>query len=259
MDLVVVNHNTRDKLQRLLDTLHADDDGGWNLYIVDNGSTDGSVDWLLRETKPYRIQMMKFNDNIGFSAAVNDLVSRTRSPLVGILNGDVWLSSSDVKQITKAFDDSEIAILGPKQRDEKGYIRHGGIIGTNESPKLRGWGEHDPDDVKYKDRIECVSVSGSAYFIRRSVWDNLTNCPRYRDLYPSAVGAFLSTPHYYEETWCSYHAREHGYKIFYDGSISIGHSWHASSEVGSTTDANYARTSRALFRQACGHHGIKCD
>jgi hypothetical protein len=120
----------------------------------------------------------------------------------------------------------------------------------------------DPNDTLFKDRVECVTVSGSAYFIRREVWNTLTCNSKYRKLYPNAIGAFLPTPHYYEETWCSYFARHLGYNVIYDGSVSIGHSWHASSpkpgEGYSIADAQF-KTSQSIFRGACDYMGIERD
>ena len=72
----------------------------------------------------------------------------------------------------------------------------------------------------------------------------------------------LPTPHYYEETWCSYLARHRGYNVVYDGSVSIGHSWHASSpkpgEGYSHADAQF-KVSQSIFRNACDQLGIERD
>lgn len=270
IDLCVVNHNTRPQLQRFLDTLHSDavsPNGAltknWNLYITDNDSTDDFVSWIRENEDNYAIDRLFLRKNIGYSAAVNMMASRSRADIIGILNGDVWMTTDDCRNIQKIFNDNpEIDILGPKQRDENGFITHAGIVGTNTQPKHRGWREHDPNDVLYKDRIECVTVSGSAYFIKRSVWNSLTTNEKYSQIYPNAIGAFLPTPHYYEETWCSYFARHLGYKVFYDGSVSIGHSWHASTPKpgeGVSHADRYFPISREIFRKACDHIGIERD
>lgn len=273
IDLCVVNYNSKKQLARLLDTLHSDVNGPsgalrntWTLSIADNGSSDGSWEWLEEEAvngQNYLIDSAYENDNIGYSAACNMMAKHSDSEIIGLLNADVWMTTEDVKNIQKIFDDNEdIHILGPKQRDENARIRHAGIIGTNKAPKHRGWNEYDPDDTLYRDRVECVTISGSAYFIRRYVWDHLTYYPKYRELYPNSIGAFLPTPHYYEETWCSYFARHLGYNVIYDGSVSIGHSWHASSpkpgEGYSHADAQFP-ISREIFRKACDHMGIERD
>lgn len=266
VDLCVVHYNTTPLLSRLLDSLHSDIEEFpkvWTLSIADNDSQDEFVDWMRSNQHKYQIDNLYLNRNIGYSAACNRMAAKTNSEIVCLLNADVWLTSQDVYDIYQIFlNNPEIAILGPKQRDEHGYITHAGIIGTNTAPKHRGWRELDLDDSLYRDRLECVTISGSAYFVRRSVWNHAMNHHKYRELFPDAVGAFLPTPHYFEETWLSYFARHLGYKVFYDGSVSIGHSWHASSprpgKGFSEADSMFG-VSREIFRKACDHIGIERD
>jgi GT2 family glycosyltransferase len=205
IDLCVVSYNTKPLLKRFLNTLYKGDHSTkiYDLLIADNGSTDGSAQWLDANKKllsdTYAIML---NENIGYSAACNQLAAMGTGDIIGLLNADVWLTVQDVRSIQKSFDDHpEQAIMGPKQRDENGYVRHGGIIGTNTKPQHRGWNDYDPKDLKYRDRIECVSISGSAYFIRREVWEALTECSVYKEAVMKqnneVTGAFLPTPHYY--------------------------------------------------------------
>jgi len=266
IDLCVINYNTKNLLKRFLDTLHSDIDSCnkmWKLHIADNGSTDDTLSWFSSNYQNYFIDSFYKNENIGYSGAANQMAKNTDSEIIAILNADIWMNSSDVEKIYNIFlENKDIHILGPKQRDENGHITHAGIIGTGSQPKMRGWLDYDPEDILYKDRINCVTVSGAAFFVRRSVWNAMTYNLEYRKLYPNAIGAFLPTPHYYEETWCAYFARHLGYNVVYDGSVSIGHSWHASSpkpnEGFSHADAMFP-VSREMFRKACDHFGIERD
>lgn len=259
IDLCVINYNTKDKLERLVSSLTAEGykDCLFNLLIADNGSTDGSVDWL-KESPPGFARTM-LNENVGYSAACNQLAYHGSGDIIGLLNADVWFNEDDILAIQKSFDDNPSqAIMGPKQRDEAGYITHAGIFGPNTAPKHRGWKQYDPEDKLFRDRQQACTVSGSAYFVRRSVWEEMTNHSDYQKVAPGATGAFLPTPHYYEETWCSYFARHLGYEVWYDGTISIGHSWHASSKIGGHADG-YFKMSQKIFRQACDTLGIERD
>ena len=262
IDLCVINYNTRPLLNRFLDCLHNDlhvNEKVWNLYIADNGSQDDSAHWMKYNFERYKINKFYMNDNIGYSGACNQLAAIGSSDIIGLLNADIWMTSEALVRAQKIFDDNpDIHILGPKQRDENGLITHAGIVGTNTAPTHRGWRQSDFNDELYKDRVPCVTVSGSAYFIRREVWNTLTNHPKYQEMYPGATGAFLPTPHYYEETWCSYFARHLGYNVVYDGSVSIGHSWHKSSPVGGEADSKF-KESQGIFRKACDYIGIERD
>lgn len=270
IDLCIVHYNTRPMLQRFLDTLHGDinDPNGalrknWNLHITDNDSSDDFIPWIRQYGESYSIDNLFLKQNVGYSYACNYMASKSNSEIIGLLNADVWMSTEDCIKIENIFKENpEIHILGPKQRDENGLITHAGIVGTNTAPRHRGWREHDPNDLLYRDRIECVTISGSAYFIRREVWDAMTNNQKYKEMYPDSIGAFLPTPHYYEETWCSYFARYLGYNVFYDGSVSIGHSWHASSPKpgeGISHADRYFPISQEIFRKSCDYFGIERD
>ncbi|HJS83560.1 MAG TPA: glycosyltransferase [Nitrososphaera sp.] len=266
IDLCVVNFQTKDKLERLLEVLHQDlktYDPPWNLYIAENGSTDGSADFLAEEEWRYSIKHIDFNDNIGYANACNKLASYGSAPILGLLNADVWMTTGDVNRIARAFADPDVAILGPKQRNEYGEITHAGIFGTLTKPAHRGWREPDPLDEKYRDHLEAITVSGSAYFVRRSIWELLTICPTYTQWHAEIYqdkpeGAFLPTEHYYEESWTSWHAHAHNLKVYYHGYVSIGHTWHASHEIGSPQDQLF-RKSQAIFRSACDYHNIPRD
>lgn len=262
IDLCVVNYNTRPLLNRFLDCLHNDlhaNEKVWKLYIADNGSKDDSAEWVKYNFERYKINKFYINENVGYSSACNQLASVGTSDIICLLNADVWITSESLSMVQKIFNENpDIHIMGPKQRDENGLITHAGIMGTNTSPAHRGWRQSDFNDELYRDRVSCVTVSGSAYFIRREVWNALTNHPAYQEMYPGAIGAFLPTPHYYEETWCSYFARHLGYNVVYDGSVSIGHSWHKSSTVGGEADSKF-KVSQAIFRKACDYIGIERD
>lgn len=259
LDICCVNFNTADKLKRFLETVNQSNPSLWNLYVADNGSTDGSIELLKENLYTYNIEQGYFNENIGFANACNQLASLGNADIIGLFNADVWLMPNHVDYILKSFaDNPNMAIMGPKQRNEQGQVVHAGIFGSHTKPRHRGWRSFDPHDQLYRDYNRCLTVSGSAYFIRRSVWDALTNCEIYQKGY-GANGAFLPTPHYYEETYCSVHALSHGYEVWYDGRFpSLGHSWHASSEVGGETDAQFG-ISQMIFRSACDMHSIPHD
>lgn len=262
VDLVIVNYNTQTLLKRLLDTLCSSNTDCFKLYIADNGSSDGSGDFLTDYRDLYKPEAIVLNDNIGYSRAVNHLASLGSGPYIGVLNADVWLDGKAVQAIKHSFEaHPEQAIMGPKQMDENHIIRFGGIFWGKGPHKLvhRGWNELDYSDVLYHDRVECATVSGSAYFVRRSVWDEMAHCPDFKRSCPEAEGAFLVTKHYFEETYLSMHAAHHGHKIFYDGTVpTIGHTWNASTpgeNRGKLT--NYMVESREIYKKACAEHGIR--
>lgn len=255
IDVVVVNYHTEDDLQRFLDSF--DRYGpvdGCTLTVVDV-DVPPSERWMgdFTYVQGRRIGMA---GNVGYSGACNFGAALNTGDVIALFNADVRLASPAC--IEGIADDMMASpswgIVGPRQVNSKGQLTHAGIMGTNANPQLRGWLSKD----RYPGIEPAVSVSGSAYFVKRSVWDELTECPLYRDVAPDALGAFLPTVHYYEETFCSYHARAHGHEVVYHGGVTFMHEWHQASPVGGHADQQMPK-SREYFRRACDHHGIERD
>lgn len=261
IDVCVTTYNGKEQLKKFLDTLYSDyEPGVFTLYISDNGSKDGTAEYVASIEAP-SLGAKFMNHNIGYAGACNKMAAAGTSEFIALHNDDTWMTTSDVKAMESSFAETDADILGPKQRDENGKVRHGGIFGSNTRPRFRGWGQDDVNDSLFRDRVDAVTVSGSAYYIRRSTWNALTNDVEYRKLVPDAEGAFLPTHLYYEETFCSYLANHRGYKVMYDGSVSIGHTWHKTigRPENSYVDSKTVRESRTQFRTACDFLGIPHD
>lgn len=259
VDLLICNYNTKDKLIRLLDNLQEDyEPGAWKLYISDNDSSDGSYEWLKANRDNYPIETVFKNPNVGYSEAINNMSVIADSEILCALNSDTWFNTAHVKAAAKTFvDHPNQGIMGPKQMDEQYRVRHGGIFwdGGPSDPVHRGWGFIDAYDEEFKDRLRCWTVSGSIYYVRRSVWDEMTFEPRYRELFPRATGAMLGTFMYFEETWTSVFADFLGHEVWYDGTIpTAGHSWHASNKPGD--NVSHFHESRRIYRMTADRLGV---
>lgn len=259
VSLLVVNYNTRDLIQRLVHCLNEDwEPGVWSLHIIDNGSTDGSREVLERmfSIPELHIDSLEFGENVGYAKSINKLSHADDQEFLCAVNADTWFSTAHVKSVIESFRSKpNAAVIGVKQMDEQARIRHGGIFWDGvKNPVHRGWSERDPFDAKYKDVQQCWTVSGSIYYMRRSVWDQLASDPLYKKFVPEAEGAFLPTPLYFEETFFSVHAQKHGYEVWYDGTVpTAGHTWNAS------TGESHNERSVELFREARQMYIATCD
>jgi GT2 family glycosyltransferase len=251
IDLIVVNYKTYDLLARFIQSY--DDfkpSSSSTLTVID---VEGSIDLMMEMPATHMTRVV--DDNIGYARACNMGAALTRGRNIGFFNADTRFINDDCVDYCVNFLDEnpETAIVGPLQYGSGGHITHAGIFGTHERPRHAGWQQKVRDD--FRENKPAITVSGSAYFVRRSTWDELTQCGLYQDVAPNALGAFLPTKHWYEETFCSYHAHAHDYQVWYLGEAEMIHEWHKSSPVGSisTSDA------QAYFRKACDHHGIPHD
>jgi GT2 family glycosyltransferase len=204
-------------------------------------------------------------NNIGYAKACNSAASaveRYHIPrkTIAFFNADTRLKPGVLDQCHWLLHQNpDWGVIGPKQVNDEGLITHAGIFGTNTKPELRGWKKKDVGQFN-EIRDDAVSVSGSAYFVKRTCWDEMTECPIYKEIAPDALGAFLPTRHYYEESFASYHARAHGWKVVYCGvGADMIHRWHKASPVGGVAEKVYMPESRKMFREACDKHGIDHD
>lgn len=261
MDLLLVNYNTKNLVQRFIDHINRDwEPGVWNLHIIDNGSSDGSKEILLDlfKDKDNHIASYTSGNNIGYSKAINFLAGQTNNEYLCAVNADTWFSTEHVKAVMQTFSRTPRAgVIGVKQMDENAKIRHGGIFYDGKThPVHRGWDEPDPYDAKYKDLVQCWTVSGSIYYMRRLTWDELAQNSDFSKFDSDSKGAFLPTPHFFEETFFSVHAQKRGWEVWYDGTApTAGHTWHASSEIGEAS-RKFFETSRDMYIDACLTHNI---
>lgn len=266
MDLVVVNYRTPQDLHEFMRSYtESQIEVPHSLHVVNVSPTNLDLDVVKDWAQLISFVHTAHESNVGYAYACNDAAYFADREMVAFFNADTRLRPGVVEGCLNWLRaNPELAIIGPLQVDENDRITHAGIFGTNTKPFLRGWKEKDVGQY-CEERTDCISVSGSAYFVRRSVWDELTLCSTYRECPGVAkrnpLGAMLPTLCYYEETWISYHAREHGYKVGYLGTQRMIHKWHGSirNTQGEAWAANQMKGSRKLFREACDYHGIDHD
>lgn len=261
IDVIVVNYKSPDDLDKFLNSYRKWEDLGSELWIV---NVDPDPADLRVANAAFNIQgevhLLRHNKNVGYARAVNDAAARGCREIIAIFNADTELTAGLLEDCSQALKyNQDWGVLGPRQVDDQGRITSAGIFGTLDAPLHRGWKQANSDE--FGDVREAVTVSGSAYFVKRTVWDELTACPTYREVAPDAEGAFLPTDFYYEETWCSYHAQAHGHKVIYYGLATMIHRWHQaiSSHGKEVWAAQKMKESQALFRTACDSHGILHD
>lgn len=255
--LVVVNYRTPEDLDRFCASISAG--GPVEVVIVNVSPTEADMEVARRWADRLGGRTWEFVENVGYGRAVNRGAAGGRRETLAIFNADVVLCPGALDACHQALvDHPDWGVLGPCQVDDRGRFTHAGIFGTPDAPKHRGW--RQADRGQYRDVAEAVTVSGSAYFVRRATWDQLTACEIFQNHDP-AEGAFLPTPFYFEETYCSYHARAHDWKVVYFGEATIIHTWHASvraNEAEGWAAERYVE-SQATFRAACDAHLLTHD
>lgn len=257
IDLVIVNYRTPLDLGHCLASLDKHRPTvPWRLAVVNVDPLEEDVNVFMHWQTQMRAHLCQvlYRTNVGYARAVNGAAYNHLYDTLGIFNADVRFMPGVIDECFEALHaHDDWGVLGPRQIDDSNRITAGGTFGSYARRDDRGF--HQRNGQLYSDvRDDVISVSGSAYFIKRTVWDELATCPDFE--WADAEGAFLPTRHYFEETWCSYHARAHGHKVVYYGPATMIHLWHRASRVG--TVERFLGDSKALFEEACRRHNIEC-
>ncbi len=103
VSVVVVSWNTRDLLRNCLLTVDREarqlNDGELEVFVVDNGSTDGTVQ-MLQKSFP-SVALIANTENVGFAVANNQALARCRGEYVLLLNPDTELKAGAIAQMAR--------------------------------------------------------------------------------------------------------------------------------------------------------------
>jgi len=110
LSIVIVNYNSTKYLNILLKSLNNIKNIIGEIIIVDNNSND-----IIKLKTAKKITILKNNENLGFSKAVNQGIKRSKYKFILLLNPDCVLIDNSIKKIFKKIKtDKQIGIIGGK-------------------------------------------------------------------------------------------------------------------------------------------------
>jgi GT2 family glycosyltransferase len=121
--IAVVSWNTRELLDACLRSLEPEVHAGRaEVWVVDNGSTDGSAA-LVRERHPWANLLV--GANVGFGAAVNLVAARTATPWIAAANADVELTGGALEAMLRAGSEHpDAGAIAPALVLGDGQVQH---------------------------------------------------------------------------------------------------------------------------------------
>jgi N-acetylglucosaminyl-diphospho-decaprenol L-rhamnosyltransferase len=106
--VVIPTLNARDLLAGALESLERQT-AAHDVVVVDNGSTDGTID-MLAERFP-RVRLVRRESNLGFGRAVNRGVEEVETDAVVLLNNDAICEPSFVERIVAPLADDGVGMV----------------------------------------------------------------------------------------------------------------------------------------------------
>jgi GT2 family glycosyltransferase len=211
----------------------------YRVIVVDNGSTDGTLDYLRSLDW---ISLVSNETNQGYTKANNQGLEATRPDEdVVLLNNDIMLD--DPAWLTKlqqvAYSDVDVGVVGTRLVDANGRINH---LGSYMPPvslygQQMGGLELDINQCVRDRPVECV-VFAVAY-LRRTCIDKLG--PLDEDFFA-----------YFEDTEYCLRATRAGFKVLYAGQVSPVHHHNTSTRENKVDFWGIYERSRKVFARKWG-------
>ncbi len=223
--VVIPNWNGKDLLARYLPSV-IEAMGGNEIIVVDNGSTDGSAEFV-RETFP-AVKVLALPQNLGFGGGSNAGFRAAANDVVVLLNSDMRVAPDFLAPLLEGFADPDVFAVScqiffsdpNKLREETGLTQawwQDGML------RVR----HRIDD-RVTDLFPCFyGGGGSCAFDRRKFLE---------------LGGFdeLLAPFYLEDTDLGYMAWKRGWKVLYQARSVVYHEHRGT--IGKTFSYGYIQS-----------------
>jgi glycosyltransferase involved in cell wall biosynthesis len=160
VSVIIPTYNRAGYLREAVDSVLNQGFRGFELIVVDDGSTDGTPR-LLREYGD-SIRVLR-QENQGVSAARNAGIASGRAELIAFLDSDdVWLPGKLARQVEFFRQNPEILIC----QTEELWVKNGRRVNPGQRHRKRG-------GMIFESSLELCLVSPSAVMLRRELFDRV--------------------------------------------------------------------------------------
>ena len=110
----IVTYNNISTIAKTLETLFGETkDIDFKLYVLDNGSSDGTPEYI--EKNYPDVTVIRSGKNVGFGAGHNIIINQVESKYHAVINPDIVLTQNAVKKMADYMDGNpEIGLLSPR-------------------------------------------------------------------------------------------------------------------------------------------------
>jgi len=114
LTISVVSYDAKELLKNCLSSIYQYTSGiKFEVILVDNGSTDGSIE-MLKEEFP-QVKLIENRENLGFARANNQAIKKSKGKYLLLFNPDTVFRANSLDKMIKFMDDRpDIGILGCK-------------------------------------------------------------------------------------------------------------------------------------------------
>ncbi len=224
VSIIIVNWNGKKWLEMCLSSIKKQTYTKLEVIIVDNNSSDDSIEFIKKNYPDYKVIANKKND--GFAKGNNLGITESKGEYIILLNNDIYVEPGYVEKFINAF--KEIPNLGIAQSKiiwmkDKKLLDGCGSFWTN-TTFLYHYGFRKEGTLKqYNQSFPVFSVKGASMIVKKTVFEKI-------GLFDDDFWS------YYEETDLCHRAWIAGFECWYYPKATI---YHSSGESSALFDNSY--------------------
>lgn len=174
VSVVTPNYNGEKFLKTFLRSLDEDSQCIGEVIIVDNGSNDGSLDYLKNNSFNFPLILIENKENVGFSTAVNQGIKKAKNNLIFSINNDTEIKKGSIKSLADLITSSDD--IFSVQAKMLQYNNKNLIDDVGDEYNLFAWtkkvGENHHSS-EYVDVTEIFSSCAGAAMYKKSILDEI--------------------------------------------------------------------------------------
>lgn len=181
VSIIILNWNGKKDTIECLESLKNITYPNYEILLVDNGSTDGSVEYF-KETYP-KIKLIENEENLGFAEgnniAIQYILNSIDSEYILLLNNDTTVRQNFLEELVNTVEkDKNIGICGPKMlfwdfKGRKDVIWYAGGKADLSRGKFYHHNIGEVDSFNEKEPKEVDFISGCCMLIKRDVFEKI--------------------------------------------------------------------------------------
>ncbi|VVB88569.1 Glycosyltransferase AglI [uncultured archaeon] len=202
VSVIIVNHNGKVFLKNCLSSLSAQSYPAFEIIFVDNGSSDGSTDYVRTEFPSARI--IESKKNLGFAKGNNLGIKAAKGELIATLNNDTKVSSRWLEELVRIMNSNgSVGMCASKMMflEKPGMIQSTGLC-ISRSGVSWDRGIYETDNGQYESVEERFGPCAGAGLFRKKMLDEI-------GLFDEDFYAYL------EDTDMAFRAKLAGWKCMY--------------------------------------------
>ncbi|WP_406534463.1 glycosyltransferase family 2 protein [Methanobrevibacter sp.] len=107
VSVVTPNYNGERFLKTFLESLNNDSEYIGEVIIIDNGSSDASLDYLKNNAFNFPLVLIENKENLGFAPAVNQGILKAKNELIFSINNDTEIKKGSIKALIDLISSGE--------------------------------------------------------------------------------------------------------------------------------------------------------